>query len=312
LTRPEEEVTMELRMKSGQILILVLLIVVVSLAVGLSVASRNLTNLRISTQTQESQRAFSAAEGGVEDTLSRLSAIKTDITTGAPAGAQSGCNISGMEANCNNRAVGDMHADINVKARNTYETTVPLGEVAQITLINPGPPESYYPGTLSVEWLKTGEEEAAIELTLVCDTSLNAANCFSTSADQKSINYSQNRFAFMSNTISGMTGFRDCVTASPAPPCSIATTTGYQYKISLDLSDPNNKARILRIKPFYKPVSILISGSGTPLPTQIYEINSVAKTDLGITRRVQVTRTALPALPAVFDYVLYSEGDIVK
>ncbi len=59
--------------KSGQILILVLLIVVVALAVGLSVASRNITNLRSSTQTEQSQRAFTAAEGGVEDVLSRLS-----------------------------------------------------------------------------------------------------------------------------------------------------------------------------------------------------------------------------------------------
>ena len=146
---------------------------------------------------------------------------------------------------------------------------------------------------------------------MICDTSANAANCLSTTADQKSTTYSQNRFAFMSNAISGLTGFRDCVTASPAPPCSGATAP-YQYKISLDLTNANNKARILRIKPFYKPVSVLISGSANPLPTQIYEINSVAKTEIGITRKVQVTRTALPALPAIFDYVLYSEGDIVK
>ena len=302
MTRTEQEETMESRMKSGQILILVLLIVVVSLAVGLSVASRNLTNLRISTQTEESQRAFSAAEGGVEDVLSRLNAISLEPAVLDPAGY----TLPSIR-------VGDeIDATVNVKGRNVYETTVPLGEVAQITLINPGPPESYYSGTLSVEWLKTGEEEAAIELTLICDTSTNAANCLSTTADQKSTAYSQNRFAFMPNTISGLTGFRDCVTASPAPPCSIATTAGYQYKVSLNLLDVNNKARILRIKPFDKPVSVLISGSASPLPTQIYEINSVAKTDIGITRRVQVNRTVLPALPAVFDYVLYSEGDIVK
>ena len=51
-------------MKQGQILILVLLVVVVILAIGLSVASRNITNLRTSTQTENSQKAFSAAEGG--------------------------------------------------------------------------------------------------------------------------------------------------------------------------------------------------------------------------------------------------------
>ena len=57
-------------MKSGQILILVLLVVVVVLAIGLSVASRNITNLRTATQSEQSQRAFGAAEGGVEKVLS--------------------------------------------------------------------------------------------------------------------------------------------------------------------------------------------------------------------------------------------------
>jgi len=71
--------------------------------------------------------------------------------------------------------------------------------------------------------------------------------------------------------------------------------------------------RLMRIKSFDKPVRVRVSGEiANPLPTQIYEINSVAKTEIGITRKVQVTRTVLPALPAVFDYVLYSEGDIVK
>ena len=56
-----------------------------------------------------------------------------------------------------------------------------------------------------------------------------------------------------------------------------------------------------------------VSGeSGFNLPIQTYDITSTATTDIGVTRRVQVTKTALPQLPAVFDYVLYSESDIKK
>src|SRR3990167_6518831 len=122
-------------MKSGQILILVLLIVVVSLAVGLSVASRNLTNLRISTQTQESQRAFSAAEGGVEDVLSRLQTL---------AQTQQAALTSGSGYN-DTFYVGDLSATVKVTGRNVYETTIPLGEVAQVNVDS-------YTGDVKVEW----------------------------------------------------------------------------------------------------------------------------------------------------------------
>lgn len=48
---------------------IVILIMVVSLTVGLSVASRSIVNLRTSTEEENSQRAFSAAEAGIEKAL---------------------------------------------------------------------------------------------------------------------------------------------------------------------------------------------------------------------------------------------------
>lgn len=53
----------------GQILLVVVLAMIVALTVGLSVASRTITNLKISRQNEESQRAFQAAEAGIEQTL---------------------------------------------------------------------------------------------------------------------------------------------------------------------------------------------------------------------------------------------------
>ena len=250
-------------MKSGQILILVLLIVVVSLAVGLSVASRNLTNLKISTQAEESQRAFSAAEGGVEDALSRLNSIKTqpDITTG----------------HTENVMFGDTIATVKVTGRNVYETTIPLGEVAQVNV------DGYIGGTVTVEW--PSSPFVALEFTLV---NLSGST------------YTQTRSAYQSTGTppSGhdSTNWTTCTFSTGTCSAPITVSSG---------------AKILRIKPFHDAVALKVSGS-PDLPTQIYEINSVAKTNLGITRRVKVTRTDLPALPAVFDYVLYSEGDIVK
>lgn len=65
------------RNSKGQILLIVVLTMIVALTVGLSIASRSITNLKISKQNEESQRAFQAAEAGVEK------ALKTGSTTGA-------------------------------------------------------------------------------------------------------------------------------------------------------------------------------------------------------------------------------------
>ena len=55
--------------QSGQILLIVVLVMVVSLTVGLSLASRSIINLRTAQEDESSQRAFSAAEAGVEQAL---------------------------------------------------------------------------------------------------------------------------------------------------------------------------------------------------------------------------------------------------
>jgi len=76
--------------QKGQALIILLLIMVVGLTVGLSIATRTITDLRISTQSEESQKAFSAAEAGIEDALRR------DLTsfTGTSAEVSPGSGVT--------------------------------------------------------------------------------------------------------------------------------------------------------------------------------------------------------------------------
>lgn len=61
--------------QTGQALLIVVLIMVVGLTVGLSLAARSITNLRITTEEENSQRAFSAAEAGIERVLKTGSGI---------------------------------------------------------------------------------------------------------------------------------------------------------------------------------------------------------------------------------------------
>jgi len=68
------------RKNAGQTLLIIVLIAAVILTVGLAIASYSITDIKISQQEEESARAFSAAEAGIEESLKIGSA--TDVTVG--------------------------------------------------------------------------------------------------------------------------------------------------------------------------------------------------------------------------------------
>jgi hypothetical protein len=59
----------------GQILLIVVLVMVTALTIGLSVAARSITNVRSSQDASDSEKAFSAAEAGIEKSLTSNSAV---------------------------------------------------------------------------------------------------------------------------------------------------------------------------------------------------------------------------------------------
>lgn len=64
--------------ESGQVVLILLLVMTVALAIGLSVVQRSLTDVSSSTKTEQSSRAFSAAEAGIEKALLEDRAIAGD------------------------------------------------------------------------------------------------------------------------------------------------------------------------------------------------------------------------------------------
>lgn len=65
--------------EEGQILLTLVLVVLVSLTIGLSISQRAISNLSTSTKTEQSSRAFSAAEAGIEQAL-RTNAEVANLT----------------------------------------------------------------------------------------------------------------------------------------------------------------------------------------------------------------------------------------
>jgi hypothetical protein len=66
--------------QKGQTMLIVVLAIVIALTVGLSVASRSITNLKTTTEDINSQKALSAAEAGIEKALQKLTATSSPIT----------------------------------------------------------------------------------------------------------------------------------------------------------------------------------------------------------------------------------------
>src|SRR3989338_5751978 len=92
------------RFDEGQIVLILVLITVVGLTIGLSLISRTITDIRISSQIEQSSRAFSAAEAGIE------TALRGNVEIG-PTGTVS---LEGASANYSVSTVGGTDANYNL------------------------------------------------------------------------------------------------------------------------------------------------------------------------------------------------------
>lgn len=99
----------ELRIKPGergQTLLIVVLVMVVALTVSLSVASRSIVSVRTTTEEENSQRAFSAAEAGIERAIKTQAEI-TSVSLGNNSSIVKAVptTIGGTAFNINNGAI---------------------------------------------------------------------------------------------------------------------------------------------------------------------------------------------------------------
>jgi Tfp pilus assembly protein PilX len=263
--------------ESGQALIILLLIMVVGLTVGLSIATRTITDLRISTQSEESQKAFSAAEAGIEDALRRDLATFFGTSSTITPGVTYSTTVT-PQGNTNQFVT---------------EQPVAKDDVAQICInvTNLCPNGGTVPQEFDVYWVKQGEtDDASLEITEVYES----GGTFQIS--KNSYNADHSRSNGFSNSTKG--------------PFPLVGDTTFLNKATISL---NSGARILRIRLFYNNATVAVVATqpvGSILPLQSYKISSTG-TSGQITRKVEVTKS-LDALPPIFDYVLYSGTDISK
>ncbi len=150
--------------QEGQILLIVVLVMVVALTVGLSLASRSITNLKSSSEEANSQKAFTAAEAGIER------ALKSGFTTSAPIQNDSNSNIDQVTIKDINNAQIVLNNGNSVPQDDGID--IWLSDYA--TDLNNMYKNPWAGKTINIYWgAKTGCNDAALEMILFTGTRLN-------------------------------------------------------------------------------------------------------------------------------------------
>lgn len=276
----------------GQVILIILLVTVVGLTIGLSLVSRAVSDVKISTQIAESQKAFSAAESGIESALS-----------GAAVGGGGGnVSFSGATANYNVTALGGTSSPYTIPpvAPGNAQTVWLVDHQADGTLY-PTPTPIYKSQYIDVCWGPDGgasdANPAALEISLL----------YYSKADAK---YKIGKVAYDPSARNNFT----------APLIDSGGVLNYcnsnkKYSAHLDLSttgnfgsDYNNDTLVLlRLNPIYSTTNLVVLPIGVSLATQGKNISSIGTTVSGVARKLNVLQ-GYASLPPAFDYTLFTNN----
>lgn len=273
----------------GQTLLIVVLVMVVALTVALSVASRSIVSIRTTTEEENSQRAFSAAEAGVERVLQNSASVSNislgDVNSGTNAKILSAVptTISGTAFNVNNGAIiaKDDGADIWLSSNQSFSSPNPN------TI------------TLTIYWRSTASTAAfngcALEIIVLSGPSVSAAV---TKRYAYAITWPYACSADNNN-------FSSAVAAAPSNPgdgsiSSGGKTVNYYYKTQ-GITVTNGF--IIRVIPLYADSQIGVRSS-VSLPSQGTQVVSTGAS--GDTQRQITYFQGFPEIPPeYFQYILF-------
>lgn len=262
----------------GYIVIVVLLLTAVLLMLGLSMAARTTEQVYLSSQEADSTRVFNAAESGLEEALYQLD-----------TGAVSTDNISALEDNVdlsdfNNSNVAVTGVQLDVVPNITIEQ----GKSLTLKYTPAGNPDLF--------WVQSacGADSVGLLVTLYTSEGGGRAYHQTYSSSSQSIKC-QNSLAQQ---------------ASELP--------DDKNKVTLRIADFGSgidatKALFYRVTPLYHDISLLdLTNSGAvkivSTATDTIEGAGAASNEV---RKIQVIRTE-PAPPSIFDYAVFSGGNLVK
>lgn len=295
--------------ENGQLILVLILVMVVALGIGLSVVQKSLVDVSTSTKVEESSRAFSAAEAGIEKALQIDNSIPSPIALGNQA------KIAGVEKN----AIPQV-PEVNSRQLPLEYPPLSKEEIAQVWLSdlysssNP-PPPYYTQNSLDVFWgqpnIADANERPAIEIKVI-EYRGGAYHSRPFYLDPVSSRAQATNFSDVSS---------GCSNTLPSVTTTFGDNRSFYCKWTLTGLGPT--LMLLRSRILYssasQPFALQAVGSrgvgacasgGCWLPTQARIFTSTGVS--GETqRKVSVFRLD-KVVPHYFDYAIFSAGEIKK
>lgn len=278
---------------TGQVVLLLVLVTVVGLTIGLSLISRTITDIRMSSQIEESSRAFSAAEAGVETALK-------GIEVGGPTTGS--VTLPGASGSYNIAIMGNSSAVYTLPTTSANKTqTVWLAEHAADGSLD----KSYttiYPSTSSFD---------------ICWGSNQYVSNFPPALvatlwyfDRTGSMYKIAKAAFDPNNALRVNNFYD-VADQAGGYCN----GNFQYMVTMSAADPfgvtsaNFVLVALRLQAVYADTAFAFAPAvGATLPSQGKIVSSKGQSSTtDIVRKIQVSE-GYQTIPELFDYTLFGEN----
>jgi Tfp pilus assembly protein PilX len=279
-----------MRTQKGQVVLITLLVLTIATTVALSLISRTTTDSTITAQAEESSRAFSAAEAGIEDALKR--GIEANGAYVLTPGVSYNVDVESIGA-----AVG-LYEFPKKTLKGVTETLWLTGHDAS-GAINEADATRYMASTIGICW--TSETiTPALAVTVL----------YKSSADGS---YRVAKMAYDPNTLRSPPNLFT-QTYTPGG-CGGNTNTAYREDLNFTAFTPainpaSDVLIALRIRPLYSDTKIWID-SVSVLPLQGNKIKSTGTTNTGTNRKIVVYQQ-YRAPSTVFDAAIYSQGSIAQ
>lgn len=281
--------------EKGQIVLVLILVMTIALAIGLSIVQKSLVDISTASKVEQSSRAFSAAEAGVEKALKGDRSLQSFADTGSKIIEINDNGLNPPIATSGNRQAALEYPPLAKE------------DIAQIWLADfsspNNPPNAFYTqNSLDVYWgdfSSLSSDKAALELTLVY---------YNGSYVSKS--WYLDHFSASRNN-----GFEK-ITCNGATPQGGSIT--YQCQKTINFT-PEQAAglKLIRARLLYNSTSQPLAfqavgncGNNCSLPPQARSIISTGVAGEN-QRRVKVFQET-KVVPPYFNYAIFSAGDISK
>lgn len=292
--------------KKGQVILALILVMTVALAIGLSVIQKSLVDVSTSTKVEQSSRAFSAAEAGVERALQvGPTDVKFPENDSSAKVTDTGL-IPAVPANAQQEPL--IYPPLSKEEIAQVWLSDPAANLPSCTLTDPAKPKPvcYKQTTLDIYWGNSTQDKAALELTLIYHDGSKYLS----------------KKRYLDHTI-----VRNPANNFQQVPCQgyVVGSINFQCKETIgDLNPPTDtplpsalmllRARLLynsSSQPFaVQPPPSAICGADCSLPPQARVLVSTGVS--GETQRQVQVFQLNNVVPHWFDYAIFSAGEISK